>query len=112
MRRTQPAGPSAAFLCATIACVTGSGRCIAAGDIPPGTPGSTAAPDIATLEQRLEEHEKRLRQLSDAVALEQQQVEADRRSLESLRQSSREELAQAVGKGAAPGDQPSPAPVG
>lgn len=60
----------------------------------------------------MEEHEKRLRQLSDAVALEQQQVEADRRSLESLRQSSREELAQTVGKGVAPGDQPSPAPVG
>jgi hypothetical protein len=112
MRRTRRTGPSITLLCACVACTAGIGRCIAAVDAQTGPPEGAAAPDAASLERRLEEHEKRLRQLSELISLEQQQIEADRRALAAYRKSSSEELARATGKGAAPGDQPPPAPVG
>lgn len=86
-------------------------RLSAAEEAPSGAQEGAPAPDAATLERRLEEREKRLRELSEALALEQKQLEADRRALEQYRKSSAAELEQAAGKGAAPSDQPS-APVG
>lgn len=68
------------------------------------------ATDVAALEKRLEEREQRLRELAQAVAEEQQRLEADRRALEQLRARPSSELAQARGRGAQ--DQPAPTPVG
>lgn len=109
MSRPGLAAPSAAFLYACAAC---TGTYAAADAAQSGAQDGPTAADVAALEHRLEEHEKRLRELSEAVTLEQQQVEADRRTLQTLRKSSNEELARAAGRGPAPGDQPPPAPVG
>ena len=69
--------------------------------------------DPAALERRLEQTEQRLRDLAERIAVEQQQLNADRRALDAYRQGSESELNQAVGKGVPPGsDQPTPTPVG
>lgn len=83
-------------------------RASVAEEAPPGAQDAPA-PDAATLERRLEEREKRLKELSEALAVEQQRAEADRHALEEYRKSSRAELEQATGKGT---DQSAPTPVG
>ena len=113
MRQTSPCGRSIALLCVCVTFDTVTGRCGAAANAQSDPQDATAAPDITTLEHRLDEREKHLRELSDELARELQQIAVDRRALEAYRKSSSEELAQAVGKGGAPvGDQASPAPVG
>jgi hypothetical protein len=76
----------------------------------------SSSPDPAELQRRLEQTEQKLRDLADQIAVEQRQLDADRRLLDAYRRGSESELRRAVGKGgAAAPDQPAPdqpAPVG
>src|SRR5208282_3678875 len=75
-------------------------------DAPPGEP------DPAELQRRLEQTEQKLRDLAAQIAVEQQQLDADRQALEAYRRSVESELAKTVGKGLpADTDQPT-GPVG
>lgn len=69
----------------------------------------SGSPDPAELQRRLEQTERKLHDLSEQIAVEQRQLDADRRLLDAYQHSSESELRRAVGKGAAPGpDQPAP----
>ena len=74
-------------------------------------PSSSPSPDPAELQRRLEQTEQKLRELAEQIAVEQRQLDADRRLLDAYRHSSESELQRAVGKGAAAGPA-QPAPVG
>jgi hypothetical protein len=66
-------------------------------------------PDPAALQRRLEQTEQRLRDLAERIAVEQRQLDADRRALDVYLRGSESELNRAVGKGGPPGsDQPTP----
>ena len=66
-------------------------------------------PDPADLQRRLEQTEQKLRDLAEEIAVEQRQLDADRRLLDAYRHGADSELRQAVGKGAAAAaDQPAP----
>jgi hypothetical protein len=71
----------------------------------------SSSPDPAELQRRLEQTQQKLRDLAEQIAVEQRQMDADRRLLDAYRQSSESELRRAVGKGAAGGSD-QPAPVG
>jgi hypothetical protein len=65
--------------------------------------------DAGELQRRLDQTEQKLRDLAEQIAVEQRQLDADRRLLDAYRHSSESELRRAVGKGAAGGpDQPAP----
>jgi hypothetical protein len=69
----------------------------------------SGSPDPAELQRRLEQTQQKLRDLTEQIAVEQRQLDAERRLLDAYTQSSESELRRAVGKGAAGGpDQPAP----
>jgi hypothetical protein len=71
----------------------------------------SSSPDPAELQRRLEQTEQKLRDLAEQIAVEQRQLDADRRLLDAYRHGSESELRRAVGKGAA-ATPDQPAPVG
>jgi hypothetical protein len=69
----------------------------------------SSSPDPAELQRRLEKTEQKLHDLSEQIAVEQRQLDTDRRLLDAYQHSSESELRRAQGKGTAPGpDQPAP----
>ena len=69
----------------------------------------SSRPDPADLQRRLEQTEQKLLDLAEEIAVEQRQLDADRRLLDAYRHGSESELRHAVGKGAtAAPDQPAP----
>jgi hypothetical protein len=69
----------------------------------------SGSPDPAELQRHLEQTEQKLRDLAEQIAVEQRQLDADRRLLDAYRRGSESELRRAVGKGgAATPDQPVP----
>src|ERR1700730_2712198 len=76
-----------------------------------GAEKPNSSPDPVELQRRLEQTEQKLRDLAEQIAVEQRQLDADRRLLDAYRHSSESELQRAVGKGAAAGPA-QPAPVG
>src|ERR1700722_19471486 len=69
-------------------------------------------PDPAELQRHLEQTEQKLRDLAEQIAVEQRQLDADRRLLDAYQHSSESELRRAEGKGGAPGPGRAGAPVG
>jgi hypothetical protein len=70
-------------------------------------PGSS--PDPGELQRRLEQTEQKLRGLAEQVAVEQRQLDDDRRLLDAYQHGSESELRRAVGRGTTAGpDQPTP----
>jgi hypothetical protein len=67
----------------------------------------SSSPDPAELQRHLEQTEQKLRDLAEQIAVEQRQLDADRRLLDAYRRSSESDLGRAVGKGGGP-DQPAP----
>ena len=68
-------------------------------------------PDAAELQRRLEQSEQKLRDLAEQIAVEQRQLDADRRLLDVYQHGSESELRKTTGKGA-PAGPDQPAPVG
>jgi hypothetical protein len=68
-----------------------------------------SSPDPAELQRRLEQTEQKLRDLAEQIAVEQRQLDDDRRLLDTYQHGSESELRRAVGRGTAAGsDQPTP----
>lgn len=71
----------------------------------------SGSPDSAELQRRLEQSEQKLRDLAEQIAVEQRQLDADRRLLDAYQHGSESELRRTAGKGA-PAGPDQPAPVG
>ncbi|HEY4445519.1 MAG TPA: hypothetical protein VGN30_14620 [Steroidobacteraceae bacterium] len=71
----------------------------------------SGSPDAAELQRRLEQSEQKLRDLAEQIAVEQRQLDVDRRLLDAYQHGSESELRRTAGKGA-PSGPDQPAPVG
>ncbi len=74
-----------------------------------GTPAADDAPDPETLRHRIEQTERKLRELSGLLDAAQAELSAERQALDQYRRSPDSELGQVQGKGGPQGaDQPAP----